>query len=76
MKLLIMRFPPVPCYLPGPTYLSQHLISVSLSLCSSLVVRVKVSPSYKIRNKINSFVYFNLYIFVKQRENESLWAEW
>jgi hypothetical protein len=50
MKLLIMKFSPLPCYLShlGPNILLNTLFSNTLSVHSSLNVSNQVSHSYKI----------------------------
>jgi hypothetical protein len=53
---------PITSSLLGPNILLNTLFSNTLSLCSSLNVRDRVSQPYKTTSRIMFFVYFNLYV--------------
>jgi len=62
LKLLVMHFSPVPCYLVSlrPKYPPQHPILKHTGMCPSLIVRDQVLKPYKTKGKIRPTIPCNL----------------
>jgi hypothetical protein len=70
MNLLIMQFS-----LFGPNILPRTLFSDTLSLCSSLNVRDRVSHRYRLTDKI-MVLYILMFMFYDARGEDIFWTEW
>jgi hypothetical protein len=77
MKLLIMQFCPVSCYiLPvRPKYILQHHILKHPQLCSSLIVRQEVSHPHKTTGKVMVLQNLNFMLFDSFWEDKRFWCE-
>jgi hypothetical protein len=78
MKFVVMQFfhSPVTSSLFGPNILLSTLFSNTLSLCSSLNVRDKVSHPYRTTGKMIVLYILMFTFFDSSPEDRRFWTEW